>query len=104
MAGLEDVQRDLVDWGLLEEGERGPAWTRRFRGAVMREAARLAEEERAGRRPEGAPLLTAVTGALAALPLPGGASPGPQHARFLYAVELASLPDGVRRALGARDA
>lgn len=100
-ATLDDVQQELLAWGLIEPGEGGLAWTRRFRGAVMREAARLAEEERAGRKPEGAPLQTAVTGALAALPLPEGASPDLQHARFLYAVELASLPDGVRQLLGA---
>lgn len=98
MTSLDDVQRDLLAWGLIERGERGLGWTRRFRGAVMREAARLAEEERAGRAPAGPPLLTAVAGALAALTLPAPASE--QHARFLYAVELTSLPDGLREALG----
>lgn len=98
---LEDIQSDLVAWGLLESGEGGPVWTRRFRGGVMREAARLAEEERAGRKPEGAPLENAVAGALASFPLPEGATVTREHSRFLYAVELASLPDAVRHLMGA---
>ena len=98
---LEDVHRELAAWGLVEPGEHGLAWTSRFRGAVMREAARLAEEERAGRKPEGAPLEVAVTAALARFPLPGGAAATAEHVRFLYAVELAALPEAVRRLLGA---
>lgn len=100
-ASLEDVQAELLAWGLIERDDEGLAWTRRFRAAVMREAAQLAAEERAGRKPEGSPLATAVAGALAGTPLPEGASAGPQHARFLYAVELAALPESVRALMGA---
>lgn len=100
-AALAKAEEDLVAWGLLERSEAGLSWSRRFRAAVMREAARLAEEERAGRRPAGAPLATAVEGALRALPLPEGAAAGSTHAKLLYAVELAALPDAVRAIVGA---
>lgn len=99
-SALEAIERDLLDWGLIERNEGGVAWTRRFRASVMREAARLADEERAGRRSPGAPLETAATAALHAYPLPEGAAPQREHARFLYAVELAALPDAVRDIVG----
>lgn len=97
---LAAAQEDLVSWGLLERGPDGLAWTRRFRGAVMREASRLAEEERAGRKAPGAPLAVAVDAALRAQALPAGASASPTHAKLLYAVELAALPDAVRDIVG----
>lgn len=101
MDPLDRIQADLVAWALLEPGPDGPAWTRRFRGAVLRAAARLAEEEREGRRPEGAPLEVAVVQALASLDLPAGAVATREHARLLYAVELAALPDAVRAFIGS---
>lgn len=91
-AALDIARDELLSWGIVERTEEGLAWSRRFRGAVMREASMLAEEERAGRRPDGSPLLVAVTRALAA------AAPlaGPTHAQLLYAFELAALPETVR--------
>jgi DNA-binding IclR family transcriptional regulator len=96
-AAYAALEADLIEWGLLERGPDGLAWTRRLRGAVMREAARLAEEERAGHKPDGAPLFNAVAGAVAGLAVPAT----PAHARFLFAVELASLPETVRGLVGA---
>lgn len=91
-AKLDSARDDLLKWGLIERTDDGLAWSRRFRGAVMREAARLAEEERAGRRAEGAPLLVATTQALAS----SVEQANDAHARLLYAIELAALPDAVR--------
>jgi hypothetical protein len=99
-AALDAAQEELVAWGLLERGPQGLAWSRRFRGAVMREAARLAEEERAQRKPEGHPLANAVRGALRQLELPAGAAATSTHEQLLFAVELAGLPEPVREFLG----
>lgn len=93
-AALRAVEEDLLAWGVLERSGQGLAWTRRFRGAVMRQAAQLAEEEKAGRRPEGHPLATAVRGALEASELPAPASRA--HEQLLVAVELAALPESLR--------
>jgi hypothetical protein len=93
---LAAAEQDLVGWGLLERTEKGPAWTRRFRGAVMREAARLAEEEKAGRKPPGPALANAVRGALKGSELPAGASATEAHEQLLVAVELAALPESLR--------
>ena len=98
-ARLAAVHRDLVEWGILEVGV-APAITRRFRGAMMRAAARLQQEEQAGRAPAGNAVENAVALALAEYPLPPGAVAGPGHKAFLVAVEVASLPDAVRRFLG----
>lgn len=94
------AEDQLVEWGLLERGASGLAWSRRFRGAVMREAARLAGEERAGQRRPGAPLATAVAAALGTYALPAGAAASAVHEKLLYAVELAALPEGVREIVG----
>lgn len=99
VAALQRVEADLVAWGLLK-ADGGPAWSRRLRGSVMREAARLAVEEQAGRRPEGHPLAVAVRGALATWDLPEGAAVTPDHERFLVAVELAALPPEMHRFVG----
>lgn len=92
-ATLTAAEGDLVAWGLLEGDQ--PTWTRRFRGAVMRAAGELAARERAGERPDGAPLVNTVTLALASWPLPAGATATETHVRFLVAVELAALPGPV---------
>jgi hypothetical protein len=96
---LGTAEAELVAWGLLERSPK-LAWSRRFRGAVMREAARLAEEEKAGRKPEGSPLATAVRAAMAGSGLPAAASPTRVHEQLLVAVELAALPEPMRRLLG----
>lgn len=96
-AAFDRVRDELLAWGLIERTPEGLAWSRRFRGAVMREASRLADEERAGRRAEGAPLLVATTHALAR----ADAQAGEAHARLLYAIELAALPDAVRAIVGS---
>lgn len=96
-AHLAAAERDLLAWGYLERADAGePAWSRRFRGAVLRAAARLAEEERAGRKPPGHPLENAVRGALTELPPPAGAAWSATHEKLLVAVELAALPEAVR--------
>lgn len=96
-AALRAAEDELVAWGLLERSPTGPAWTRRFRGAVMRAAAGLAEVEKAGPRPEGAPLATAVRVALQTTELPAGAAPHALHEQLLVGVELAALPEGLRK-------
>lgn len=92
-ARLAEAQRDLVEWGLLDVDEKGLAWSRRFRGAVMRAAMKLADEERAGRKPPGHPVENAVALALSDL---GAGNVRPEHAKLLVAVEVAALPEGVR--------
>ena len=73
MPDPEQIHRDLVAWNLVEDG--APiVWSRRLSGAVMDVA-------------------------LASWPAPEGAVLTPLHARFLLAVELAQLPDAVRRVL-----
>jgi len=94
---LKATEEDLIAWGLAERGERGLSWTRRFRGAVMREAARLAEEEKAGRKPAGPPMAVVVAAALGGAELPAGAKPGREHEQLLVAVELAALPEALRK-------
>lgn len=89
------ARAELRDWGVLEPGDGAPAVTRRFRGAIMRAAMRLQEEEKAGRAPDGHPVVRAVADALRAWPLPDGATATPAHERLVAAVELASLPEAV---------
>ncbi|MGQ0534716.1 MAG: hypothetical protein ACT4PT_01440 [Methanobacteriota archaeon] len=102
-AELSGAEEDLVAWGLLERGPDGTGWTRRFRGAVMREAGRLSEAERSGAGvPGGPPLAVAIDGALASFPLPPGASLTAAHRRLLFAVELVRLPEPLRRLLGGQ--
>lgn len=96
---LAAIEQDLLQWGLVERAET-LALSRRFRGAVARAAGRLAEEERAGRRPPGPPIENAIALACDDFPLPEGAVLAPDHRKFLVAVELASLPDAVRAAMG----
>ena len=99
-AALQAAEQELIAWGLLEKGPQGLAWSRRFRGAVMREAGKLAEEERAGRKPEGSPLANTVRGALASSELPPGATATRLHEQLLVAVELAALPEPMRKFFG----
>ncbi|GEM_PF-4360551 len=96
---LEAVEADLVSWGLLERQE-GLHPTRRFRGALARAAAELAVVERREGRPAGNPVEHIVLRALRDHPLPLGAKVERDHERFLVALEIASLPEGVRQALG----
>ena len=97
---IDAAQEELITWGLLERDVKGIAWSRRFRGAVMRAAARLAEAERAGEAPEGPPLANAVRAALEDGVLPPDARATPLHEQVLVAVELAALPDVLRGAFG----
>ncbi|MES2155157.1 MAG: hypothetical protein V4510_08490 [bacterium] len=93
-AGLAEAQADLVAWGLLDDGVPVQV-SRRGRAALARAAAFLREEEVQGRPREGHPLLLTAEIAIAAA-LPEGASATVEHHRLLAAVELASLPEGVR--------
>lgn len=93
------VVEDLVDWGILErEPELQP--TRRFRGAIMRAAALLQEEERAGSKRPGHPIEVSVAVALQNYPLPPGAIATREHHQVLVGLQLASLPENVRALLG----
>ena len=99
-AALARIEGELVEWGVLE---RAPELqiTRRFRGALMRAAARLqAEEQAAGRPPAENPVARAVEVAFSDYPFPPGVIAGDAHRRFLVAVEVASLPPAVRQMLG----
>ncbi len=91
---LAQTQADLVAWGLLDYGPP-VALTRRGRAALARAAAFLREEELAGRARTGHPLVLAAEIAVAAA-VPDGVVASPEHHRYLAAVELASLPEGVR--------
>lgn len=86
------LQADLVAWGALDAGSL--ALTRRARAGLARAAARLRDEEAAGRAPAGHPMVEAARLALDGLAPAGAATPG--HARVLAAVELASLPASVQ--------
>jgi len=92
---IERVADELVAWGVLE---RAPALapTRRFRAALARAAASLQAREAAGEPIVGSAIQNVVEVALAAFPLPEGARPSPEHRKLLMAIELASLPEGVR--------
>lgn len=98
VASLAQVQADLVAWGLLEAA-RPDQLSRRGRAAMARAAAFLREEEVQGRARPGHPLLLTseivITGVL-----PDGAKATVEHHRFLAAVELASLPEGIRGMFG----
>lgn len=95
-AALQRVQDDLVAWGVLE-GEGPPALTSRARAALARAAIALREQEVAGQAPTGHPVVLAAQLALRDLAPPHAVMAG--HARYVAAVELASLPDAVRRLL-----
>lgn len=92
---IQTAQRELVAWGILEAPE-ALALTRRFRGAIMRAAAGLQEEEKAGRKRPGHPMEVAIGVALEGYPLPPGALAGEAHRKLLLAIELAALPPAVR--------
>ncbi len=93
-SNLPRVQADLVAWGLLDDGPPVQL-SRRGRAALARAAAFLREEEVAGRARPGHPLLLTAEIAVAAA-VPEGRIATPEHHRYLAAVELASLPEGVR--------
>jgi hypothetical protein len=95
------VEQDLLSWGILERGrEGGLSPTRRFRAAMARAAMLLQEEEKAGARPSGHPVLNAVTTALGSYPLPAGAAVERAHIAFVTTIEVESLPPAVRQMLG----
>lgn len=96
---FEEIERDLIEWGLIERGET-LALSKRFRGALMRAAAALQEEEKRGERREGNAVANAIGLALDAFPLPSGSVVTPTHRAFLVAVEIESLPPAVRQMLG----
>lgn len=96
-AALRAAETDLLAWGLLEPTPEGPRWTRRFRAGVARAAAGLAEVEKAGKRVEGGPLRNTVRMALQLAELPPGAAPTEMHEQLLVAVELAALPEALRK-------
>lgn len=96
-----DVETDLVDWGILEPATAEvPVFTRRFRGALARAAARLQIEERGGARREGNPIANMIDEALTEFPLPPSAVLSEAHRILLVDIELRSLPPAVRSLLG----
>jgi hypothetical protein len=86
------AQVDLVAWGLLEPGAH--RLTRRAQASLARAAQVLREEELAGRARPGNPLVLAA--GLAVAELAPEALASTLHHQVLAAVELASLPEGVR--------
>lgn len=96
---LESVENDLVTWGLIER-EDGLRPTRRYQGALARAARDLAALERSEGPLAGNPVERVVAWALRDVKLPAGAQLRRDHERFLVAMQLASLPEGVRRAIG----
>lgn len=97
---LRAAEDDLVEWGILE---RGPELriTRRFRGALMRAAAKLQAEERAGAKRPGHPIEVSVAVALEEHPLPPGALPRREHHLLLVGLQISSLPEPLRALLGS---
>ncbi|HVM44445.1 MAG TPA: hypothetical protein VM582_00815, partial [Candidatus Thermoplasmatota archaeon] len=81
---LEAARRELVAWGVVEPAVP-PVLSRRFRGAIVRAAARLAAEEQRGERRAGDPVRNAIDEALRDHPLPSGAVAGPAHRELLAA-------------------
>lgn len=96
---LARVQGDLVSWGILEP-DAPVRVTRRFRGALMRAAASLQAEEAAGSALPGSAVEAMVRRALEDHEVPTGVRVTATHRSFLVAVQLASLPDAVRQAIG----
>lgn len=94
-----ELQQDLVRWGVLEPG--APArFTRRFQGALARSASALQAVEKAGQGAGGDVVGHQVDAALAMFLGEEGAKVKEGHRAFARAVQLASLPEGVRRILG----
>jgi len=95
---LQAAESELVEWGILE---RAPALqlTRRFRGSLMRAAAKLQAEERAGKKRPGHAIEVSVGLALEEYPLPPGVTPRREHHLLLVGLQIASLPEGVRALL-----
>jgi len=95
-----ELEQDLIRWGVLEPG--APArFTRRFQGALARSASALQAVEKAGEGAAGDVVGHQVDAALATfLGEEEGAKVEKGHRAFARAVQLAALPDGVRRILG----
>lgn len=97
---LRAAEADLIAWGVLE---RAPDLqiTRRFRGSLMRAAAKLQAEERAGAKRPGHPIEVSVAVALEDHPFPPGVVPRREHHLLLVGLQIASLPEAVRALLGS---
>jgi hypothetical protein len=98
---IQAAEDELVAWGILE---RTPALapTRRFRGALLRAAATLQAEERAGARRPGHPMEVTVGVALDEFPLPQGALLRREHRLLLVGLQIAGMPDEIRALLDGR--
>jgi hypothetical protein len=93
------LEQDLIRWGVLEPGP--PArFTRRFQGALARSASALQAVEQGGHGAGGDVVGHQVDAALATFLGKEGAKVNAGHRAFARAVQLASLPEGVRRILG----
>lgn len=99
-AAPQRIHEDLVAWEVLEP-DAPIRFTRRFRGALARAAAELQASERGGQGTGGDAIENQVETALGAFLQPSGKRAGPGHRRFVRAVHVASLPEAVRRILGA---
>lgn len=101
-ATIDAASEELIAWGVLERAEAGLALTRRFRAAFARAAMQLQPDEAANPVVRGAEALRrAAALALVTFPRPAGGVLRAEHATLIAAIELASLPDAVREALGA---
>lgn len=97
------LEADLLAWGMLERTPSGVQLTRRLRAGLARAAVHLQEQEAKGQAANGHPLRLALEHALAETTRPPQAQLTPAHMRFLFAVELTSLPEAVRQLLGSPD-
>lgn len=95
---LARVHADLVAWGAVEPGPQA-VLTKRARAAIIRAATELRAEEEKGQARPGNPMLLVAALALSQFGPPGAVTS--QHEKFLAAIELASLPEGVRSMFGA---
>ena len=99
MAEPAELEQDLIEWGVLEP--RPPArFTRRFQGALARSASALQAVEQAGQGAGGDVVGHQVDAALATFLGERGKEVQPGHRAFARAVQLAALPEAVRRILG----
>lgn len=92
---------ELLAWDVIERAPDGSlSLTRRFRAGLARAARQLQPDEAAARIPGSEAMRRAAALALVQHPRPPGAVLRAEHASFVAGVELASLPDALRGALG----
>jgi hypothetical protein len=99
MSDPASLHHDLVSWGVLEP-DAPVRFTRRFQGALARAAGALQTVEKAGQGRGDDVVGHQVDTALATFLGKEGGKVEAGHRAFARAVQLSSLPEGVRRILG----